>query len=190
MNLCEKSISTNRILSAIMTVYDMHENRACSMHTKDEQENCAKRENCFKTKERNFRKRNLLTGEETDMSHYLAVDLGTTGCRSILFDAELNLIADSYREYALETPKEKWAQQDANLWWSLTLETAKEAIAKSKEMMDGHKADLFMLHLTFIGWDILAALTLNIGYIWLNPYKNAADAAFYRKLKLQNMYQS
>ena len=65
------------------------------------------------------------------MSHYLAVDLGTTGCRSILFDAELNLISDSYREYALDTPKEKWAQQDASLWWSLTLETAKEAIAKS-----------------------------------------------------------
>ena len=65
------------------------------------------------------------------MSHYLAVDLGTTGCRSILFDDKLNLISDSYREYALDTPKEKWAQQDANLWWSLTLETSKEAIAKS-----------------------------------------------------------
>ena len=50
------------------------------------------------------------------MSHYLAVDLGTTGCRSILFDAELNLISDSYREYALDTPREKWAQQDAALW--------------------------------------------------------------------------
>ena len=74
------------------------------------------------------------------MSHYLAVDLGTTGCRSILFDAKLNLISDSYREYALETPKEKWAQQDANLWWSLTLETAKEAIAKSQvdpKVIDG-----------------------------------------------------
>lgn len=66
------------------------------------------------------------------MPYYLAVDLGTTGCRSILFDAGLNLISDSYREYALETPKEKWAQQDANLWWSLTLETAGEAIAKSR----------------------------------------------------------
>ena len=65
------------------------------------------------------------------MSHYLAVDLGTTGCRSILFDTNLNLISDSYREYALDTPKEKWAQQDANLWWSLTVETAKEAISKS-----------------------------------------------------------
>lgn len=61
--------------------------------------------------------------------------------------------------------------------------TANEAIARSKEMMNGYKGDLFMLHLTFIGWDLLAALTLNIGYLWLNPYKNAADAAFYRELQ-------
>lgn len=65
------------------------------------------------------------------MAHYLAVDLGTTGCRSILFDAQLHLVADSYREYALQTPRELWAQQDADLWWSLTLETAQEAIQKS-----------------------------------------------------------
>lgn len=74
------------------------------------------------------------------MSHYLAIDLGTTGCRSILFDGKLNLIADSYREYGLETPREKWAQQDANLWWTLTLETAKDAIGRSgvdPKLIDG-----------------------------------------------------
>lgn len=60
--------------------------------------------------------------------------------------------------------------------------TASEAINRSKEMMDGYKGDLFILHLTFIGWEILAAMTLNIGYLVLNPYKNAADAAFYRQL--------
>lgn len=66
--------------------------------------------------------------------------------------------------------------------------TASQAIQQSKTMMDGHKADLFMLHLTFLGWDILAALTLNIGYLWLNPYKNAADAVFYRQLRDQHPY--
>ena len=60
--------------------------------------------------------------------------------------------------------------------------TASEAIDRSKELMDGHKGELFMLHLSFIGWDILAALTLGIGHLVLNPYKNAAEAAFYRKL--------
>lgn len=60
--------------------------------------------------------------------------------------------------------------------------TAGEAISRSKEMMDGHKGDLFWLNLTFIGWDILAGLTMNIGYLWLNPYRKAAEAAFYRRL--------
>ena len=60
--------------------------------------------------------------------------------------------------------------------------TASEAITASKEMMDGHKGELFTLDLTFIGWDLLCLLTLNIGHIWLNPYKNAAYAVFYKDL--------
>lgn len=58
--------------------------------------------------------------------------------------------------------------------------SAKEAISASKELMDGHKMDLLFLRLTFIGWDLLAALTFNIGNLWLNPYKHASEAAFYR----------
>lgn len=60
--------------------------------------------------------------------------------------------------------------------------TAREAMAASTDLMDGHKGELFMLGLTFIGWDILAALSMGVGYLWLNPYKNAAYAAFYRDL--------
>lgn len=65
------------------------------------------------------------------MAYYLAVDLGTTGCRSSLFNEELQQLAMSYREYPLITPKEGWVEQDANLWWELTKQTAKEAIAKA-----------------------------------------------------------
>ena len=64
------------------------------------------------------------------MSIYLAVDLGTTGCRSILFDKNLDCISSDYEEYGLITPKEKWTEQDANLWWELTLKTAANAIKK------------------------------------------------------------
>ena len=65
------------------------------------------------------------------MALYLAIDLGTTGCRSILFDEKLNMVSSSYEEYPLITPKEKWTEQDAELWWTLTLKTAKNAIARS-----------------------------------------------------------
>ena len=60
--------------------------------------------------------------------------------------------------------------------------TASEAIARSKALMDGHKMDLFILNLSFLGWDILCALTANIGNLFLNPYKNAAYAVFYREI--------
>lgn len=58
-----------------------------------------------------------------------------------------------------------------------------DVIRRSKEMMNGHRMDLFILHLTFIGWGLLAILTLGIGILWLAPYVAASNTAFYLDLK-------
>ena len=60
--------------------------------------------------------------------------------------------------------------------------TASEAIARSKEMMEGNRFRLFCLEFSFIGWGILCAFTMGIGNLWLKPYKQAAVAAFYREI--------
>ena len=60
--------------------------------------------------------------------------------------------------------------------------TAKEAISASKALMDGHKFELFCLHFSFFGWMVLCIFTLGIGNLFLTPYMNAAEAAFYRQL--------
>lgn len=60
--------------------------------------------------------------------------------------------------------------------------SASEAIRKSKEMMRGNRWRLFCLELSFIGWAILSSFTLGIGNLWLNPYREAAIAAFYREV--------
>lgn len=65
------------------------------------------------------------------MLYFLAVDLGTTGCRSIIFDSSLSVVSSAYEEYGLITPHEGYVEQDAELWWQLTLKTAKNAIKKS-----------------------------------------------------------
>ncbi|KUH45897.1 hypothetical protein M2E15_3170 [Bacillus mycoides] len=44
--------------------------------------------------------------------------------------------------------------------------------------MKGHKLDLFLLWLSFIGWAILAILTLGIGFLWLSPYVGTTTAHF------------
>ncbi|MBR1705255.1 MAG: DUF975 family protein [Bacteroidales bacterium] len=63
--------------------------------------------------------------------------------------------------------------------------SANEAIDRSRYMMKGHKFDLFWLYLSFIGWFILAFLTLGIGFLWLQPYVYTSVAAFYEEVKAE-----
>ena len=60
---------------------------------------------------------------------------------------------------------------------------AREAINRSKAMMDGHKMDLFVLNLSFIGWYLLCGITFGIAAIWVIPYVNATMTNFYNKVK-------
>ena len=59
----------------------------------------------------------------------------------------------------------------------------KEALEESEKMMDGHKWELFVLQLSFIGWSLLAVLTCGIGFLWLTPYMNTTLANYYEDLK-------
>ncbi|MBE6879191.1 MAG: DUF975 family protein [Ruminococcaceae bacterium] len=67
--------------------------------------------------------------------------------------------------------------------------TASQAIVASKELMKGNKWRLFCLEFSFIGWSMLAAITLGIGMLFLRPYIEAAGAAFYREIKWEKMKQ-
>lgn len=62
---------------------------------------------------------------------------------------------------------------------------ANECIKRSKEMMRGHRFELFCLNLSFIGWYLLSIFTLGIGTIFVSAYSTAAEAAFYRQLQTE-----
>jgi uncharacterized membrane protein len=62
-----------------------------------------------------------------------------------------------------------------------------EAISRSKELMEGNKWRYFCLLLSFIGWVILSSMTFGLGFLWLNPYINAASAVFYNDLSGKEM---
>ena len=59
---------------------------------------------------------------------------------------------------------------------------ATDGINASKELMKGHKMNLFIFDLSFLGWNILAAITCGIGYLWVTPYYQTAKANFYRHI--------
>lgn len=58
-----------------------------------------------------------------------------------------------------------------------------EAITRSREMMDGHKWQLFWLDLSFTGWMLLGFVTCGIAFIYALPYYHAARAQFYKEIK-------
>ncbi|MGN0235541.1 MAG: DUF975 family protein [Paludibacteraceae bacterium] len=59
----------------------------------------------------------------------------------------------------------------------------REALRTSKQMMKGHKWDLFVLDLSFIGWLLLGIMTAGVGLLWVAPYMDTTHAAFYEDLK-------
>lgn len=58
----------------------------------------------------------------------------------------------------------------------------RDCITESRVLMRGHKWQLFVQDLSFIGWMIVGALLCGIGTLWVVPYYQASRAIFYNEL--------
>ncbi len=67
---------------------------------------------------------------------------------------------------------------------------ALQCIDESKKMMNGHKMELFVLELSFIGWMLLGVVTLGIAMIWVVPYMSATETNFYNAIKPQPVFEA
>ena len=59
----------------------------------------------------------------------------------------------------------------------------KRALELSVKMTDGHKLDMWVLDLSFIGWNLLGILALLVGGLFVMPYYNATQAELYMVLR-------
>lgn len=59
--------------------------------------------------------------------------------------------------------------------------SALECITASKMMMNGHKSELFVMDLSFLGWYILCAIPFVT--IWVTPYTSISYATYYIALR-------
>lgn len=64
-------------------------------------------------------------------------------------------------------------EQDLGVW---------EGVGKAFKIMKGHKWELFVLGLSFIGWGLLSILTLGIGMLWLLPYIQTTMRIYYLEI--------
>ncbi|UCC65168.1 MAG: hypothetical protein JSV36_09100 [Anaerolineae bacterium] len=59
----------------------------------------------------------------------IGLDIGTTGCKAVVFDATGEPLASASREYAVDIPQPTWAEQDAEGVWRLAQDALRQAIA-------------------------------------------------------------
>jgi xylulokinase len=62
----------------------------------------------------------------------IGLDIGTTGCKAIIFSDNWNILAQGKREYPILTPQPNRAEQDAELVWKLAMESLTEAVSQYK----------------------------------------------------------
>ena len=65
------------------------------------------------------------------MGYILALDQGTTSSRSMVFDAQLNVVASAQRPLPIYTPKTGWVEQDAEEMWAGQMATIQEALSRA-----------------------------------------------------------
>ncbi|MBF8984893.1 DUF975 family protein [Lutibacter sp. B2] len=58
-----------------------------------------------------------------------------------------------------------------------------EALRRSTELTEGHKVNIWILELTFIGWFLLGILFFGWGIVFVYPYFYATIAELYKTLK-------
>jgi len=62
----------------------------------------------------------------------MGVDIGTTGCKAIIFDSNARILASAYREYPLKSPKPGWLELDPEEVWQKVSQSIREAVSKTK----------------------------------------------------------
>lgn len=61
----------------------------------------------------------------------IGLDIGTTGGKAIVFDADGRMLGSAFREYGVTCDAPAKAEQDAEQVWALTREVLREAVARS-----------------------------------------------------------
>jgi xylulokinase len=66
------------------------------------------------------------------MSYYLGIDIGTSGTKSLVIDAQGTILAEATVLYPCYHPKPLWSEQDPEDWWQATVATVKTVMKKAK----------------------------------------------------------
>jgi xylulokinase len=63
----------------------------------------------------------------------IGLDIGTTGCKAIVFNKDGKILGQGAREYSILTPHPNWVEQDAERVWELAWDALHEAVVAADD---------------------------------------------------------
>jgi len=66
----------------------------------------------------------------------LGLDVGTTGCKAVVFDETGHILGQGYREYPLVYPQPGWIELDSNLVWESLVAAVRQAVSEVREPVE------------------------------------------------------
>jgi len=103
----------------------------------------------------------------TVSNYILALDLGTTGNRAILFDREGNVVGQAYQELTQHYPQPGWLEHDAEEIWQGTYGCIKNVISKAQIQASEIAAiGLTVQRETCLLWDKNTGNPLHKAIVW------------------------
>ena len=66
------------------------------------------------------------------MPHLLGIDIGTSGTKTLVCDADGKVLATAMAEHPISSPKPGWSEQNPEDWWQATIAATKAVLKKAK----------------------------------------------------------
>lgn len=103
----------------------------------------------------------------TDFQYILALDLGTTGNRGILFDRQGKIVGQAYKELTQYYPQPGWLEHDATEIWQDTLDCIKQVLVETQaQPTDIAAIGLTVQRETCLLWDKTTGEPLHKAIVW------------------------
>jgi xylulokinase len=69
----------------------------------------------------------------TASTSLLGIDIGTEGCKAIVFNLRGESLARSYQQYSVTIPQPTWAEQDPNQWWKAVRKSVGDVVKQTSK---------------------------------------------------------
>ena len=108
-----------------------------------------------------------MAGDSGRLARVGAIDIGTTGVRFVLFDADANPMASAYRQLPLATPQPGWVEQDPEILLAATLTVLNEVLGQDEEHINSLAGiGLTNQRETIIVWNRETGRPLHPAIVW------------------------